>query len=110
MGLSDLQNTLGKIIIHKDEMRRDIAHLRQAAEKFREGAGVCKRGVDSSRWAGESANIFTERYAKLAGSAGVQADECDRIARKMEEVIGIFEQAERDIQTQIRNFASRGTG
>ena len=110
MGLSDLKNTLGKIFIHKEEMRKDIALLRQAAANFRTASGVCRRGVDSSRWAGESANIFTERYAGLAKSADSQAEECERIAKKMEDVISAFEQQERDIQAQIRSFASRGKG
>ncbi|MDR1376342.1 MAG: hypothetical protein LBJ22_02430 [Synergistaceae bacterium] len=110
MGLSDLKNTLSKIFIHKEEMRKDIAYLREAAEKFRTAAGVCRRGVDSSRWAGESADIFTERYTGLTRSIDGQADECERAARKMDEVIRLFEQAERDVQAQIKNFASRGNG
>jgi hypothetical protein len=76
MGRGDLQNTLGKIIIHKEEMRRDIAYLRQAAGNFRAASGICKRGVDSSRWAGESADIFSERSTQLVKSMNSQADEC----------------------------------
>jgi hypothetical protein len=110
MGLSDLQNTLGKIIIHKDEMRSDIAHLREAAVNFKAAADICKRGVDSSRWAGDAANVFTERNDGLLKSFDGQADECERVAKKMEDVIGIFEQAERDMQSQINSFASRGNG
>ncbi|MDR3354489.1 MAG: hypothetical protein LBO21_05580 [Synergistaceae bacterium] len=110
MGLSDLKNTLTKIFIHREEMQRDITYLRNAAASFRTAAGVCKRGVDSSRWAGESANIFTERYAGLAKSADSQAEECERIARKMEEVIAAFDRAERETQAQIRNFSSGGKG
>jgi uncharacterized protein YukE len=108
MGLRDLKDTLGKIFIHKEEMRRDITFLRQAAENFRAASGVCKRGVDSSRWAGESADVFNERYAGLAKSVDSQANECERVAGKMEEVIRIFEQAERDTQAQINSFSSGG--
>jgi uncharacterized protein YukE len=110
MGLSDLKNTLGKIFIHKEEMRKDIAFLRQAAGNLRAASGVCKRGVDSSRWAGESADVFNERYAGLAKSVDGQADECERVAKKMEDVIKIFEQAERDTQAEINNMSSRGNG
>jgi uncharacterized protein YukE len=110
MGLSDLKNTLSKIIIHKDEMRRDIVFLRQAAEKFRSASAVCKRGVDSSRWAGEAADVFQERYTGLGKSIDGQADECERVAGKMEEVIRTFEQAERDTQAKIQEFSSRGKG
>ena len=110
MGLSDLKNTIGKIIIHKEEMRRDIGYLRQSAASFQGAADICRKGIDSSRWAGEAANVFTERYDGLAKSLGGQADECERVAKKMEEVITIFEQAERDIQVKINSFASRGNG
>ncbi|MDR1132517.1 MAG: hypothetical protein LBL05_00050 [Synergistaceae bacterium] len=110
MGLNELTSTLGKIFIHKEEMRKDIAFLKQAAGSFREGASVCKRGVDSSRWAGESADIFTERYAELAKSVDGQADECERIAKKMEEVIALFEQAEKETQAKIKNFSSGRNG
>jgi uncharacterized protein YukE len=110
MGLSDLKNTLGKIIIHKEEMREDIAFLRQAAADFRTASGLCKQGVDSSRWAGEAADIFSDRYAEFAKSIDGQANECERIAKKMEDVINIFEQAERDTQAQIKSFSSGGNG
>jgi uncharacterized protein YukE len=104
MGLSELKSTLSKIFIHKEEMREDIAFLTKAAGSFREAANVCKRGVDSSRWAGESADIFAERYAGLAKSVESQADECERTAKKMGEAIALFEQAERDIQAKIKSF------
>ncbi|MDR2175046.1 MAG: hypothetical protein LBO82_03805 [Synergistaceae bacterium] len=110
MGLGDLKNTLGKIFIHKEEMRRDITYLRQAAGDFRATSDICKRGVDSSRWAGESADIFSERYAELVKSMNGQADECERVAKKMEDVINIFEQTERDLQSQINSMLSRGNG
>jgi uncharacterized protein YukE len=110
MGLSDLKNTLGKIFIHKEEMRKDISFLKGAAVNFRDASGVCKRGVDSSRWAGESADIFKERCDGLVKSLDGQADECERIAQKMEDVIQIFEQAERDTQAQINSFSSGGKG
>ncbi|MDR0653831.1 MAG: hypothetical protein LBG12_11090 [Synergistaceae bacterium] len=108
MGLREQESMLSKIIIHKEEMRRDIDHLRRAALSFKEGANVCKRGVDSSRWAGESADIFTERYAKLAKSVDGQADECERIANKMGEVITIFENAERETQAEINKLRRDG--
>ncbi|MDR2180683.1 MAG: hypothetical protein LBP21_10275 [Synergistaceae bacterium] len=110
MGLSDLKNTLGKIVIHKEEMRRDIGFLRQASGNFRAASNVCKRGVDSSRWAGEAADVFENRYSELGKSIDVQADECERVAGKMEEVIRVFEQTERDIQAQINKLLSRGNG
>jgi hypothetical protein len=110
MGLSELTSTLSKIIIHKDEMRSDIDYLKQAAVNFREGANVCKRGVDSSRWAGDAAGIFTERYAELAKSIDGQADECEFVAKKMEDVIALFEQAERETQAKINSFSSGRNG
>jgi uncharacterized protein YukE len=107
MGLSDLKNTLGKIIIHKEEMRRDIGFLRQAAEHFRKASGGCKRGVDSSRWAGEAADVFRESYTGLGKSIDGQANECERVAGKMEEVIRTFENAEREIQGKINDLLRR---
>lgn len=104
MGLSDLKNTVGKIIIHKEQMQRDISLLKQAAGEFRTASEPCKRGIDSSRWAGESADVFKESYASFAKSIDNQANECERIAQKMIEVIDMFEQAERDIQAQIKNL------